>query len=70
MSHLSSNIKSIYLKADLHGARLEPRIDLSNPKQREAFRNLLTIMAEENHWAVQLLEAFESEYKPADRSHS
>jgi hypothetical protein len=68
MSYSTGHLKSIYLKADLHGARLEPKIDLSNSKQREAFRNLLVIMAEANHWARQLLEAFDTDFLTADQS--
>jgi 16S rRNA C1402 (ribose-2'-O) methylase RsmI len=49
---------------------LEPKIDLLNAKQREAFRNLLVIMAEENYWATQLLEAFDTDCKfVANKSH-
>lgn len=70
MSYSTGHIKSIYLKADLHGARLEPKIDISNSKQRESFCNLLAIMAEENPGAIQLLEAFDTDFLTADQLRS
>lgn len=61
--HMSNNKIKICLKVDLPGARLEPIINLSNEKERDAFRNLLQVMSETNHWAKQLLEVYEEDFQ-------